>query len=227
MRTIVIGDIHGCYDELKTLLNKLEKSKKYNKKTDKLIFLGDYIDRGDNSRLVIKLIRKLQKNNKNVIALMGNHEDMLLDYLDGIDNSWLYNGANKTMNSYKGFDADFADDIKWMAKLPLYHKDKNFIYVHAGLDLSKPLSKQLKETLLWIREDFIFNTTKYNKRIIYGHTPSFSMGNSAKPYSFNNNICIDTSCVFGGALTALIIDNDDVKEFVQVKKEDKNNDKKN
>lgn len=218
MKTIVIGDIHGCYNELKSLLDKLEKSKKYNKKTDRLIFLGDYIDRGSDSRLVIELIRKLQKTNKNVIALMGNHEDMLLDYLDGNDNSWLYNGAEKTADSYNGHDAEFKSDIKWIRTLPLYYKDKNFIYVHAGLDLTKPLNKQAKETLLWIREDFIYSTIKYNKRVVYGHTPSFFVSGSARPYTFNNNIGIDTGCVYDGALTALIIDGKKIKEFVQVKK---------
>lgn len=222
MKTIVIGDVHGCYYELRKLLDNLKRNGVYNKQTDKLIFLGDYIDRGDNSRLVIKFIRKMQKHNKNVIALKGNHEDMLLNYISGVDSSWKLNGANKTMQSYKGFDAQFIDDIEWMKKLPLYHQDKNFIYVHAGLDLNKPLKEQSKYNLLWIREEFIFNTKKYNKRIIYGHTPSFSITNDIKPYTFNNNICIDTGCVFGGALTALVIDDGKVTEFIQVENNNRN-----
>lgn len=218
MRTIVIGDIHGCYHELKRLLRKLKDSGKYNKKTDKLIFLGDYIDRGDNSRLVVKLIRKMQKNNKNVIALMGNHEDMLINYINNGNIDWAYNGANKTLNSYTGFESEFESDIEWMKSLPLYHKDKNFIYVHAGLDLKKPLNEQTRNTMLWTREEFIYDTTKYNKRVIYGHTPSVAITGLNKPYTFNNNISIDTGCVFDGALTALIIDNGKVKEFIQVEK---------
>ena len=66
-----------------------------------LIFLGDYIDRGKDSKLVVKKIRELQEHNSNVIALMGNHEDMLLNCLRG-DDTWLYNGYNATLESYKG-----------------------------------------------------------------------------------------------------------------------------
>lgn len=221
MRTIVIGDIHGCYHELKRLLRKLKDSGKYNSKTDKLIFLGDYIDRGDNSRLVVKTIRKMQKKNKNVIALMGNHEDMLINYVAKGNIDWAYNGANKTLNSYTGFNSEFESDIEWMKSLPLYHQDKNFIYVHAGLDLKKPLSEQTRNTMLWTREEFIYDTTKYNKRVIYGHTPSVAITGLNKPYTFNGNIGIDTGCIFDGALTALIIDNGKVKEFIQVEKESK------
>ena len=78
--SIVIGDIHRCYNELKELMFDLEQAGEYDKEKDKLVFLGDYIDRGKDSRLVVEFIRGLQKNNKRVIALMGNHEDMLIDY---------------------------------------------------------------------------------------------------------------------------------------------------
>ena len=106
MRTIVIGDIHGCYDELKDLMETLEEEYEYRRGIDKLVFLGDYIDRGNNSRLVIEFIRNLQENNDNVIALMGNHEDMLLNYYKGIDDSWTFNGHNETLKSYKIIHSD-------------------------------------------------------------------------------------------------------------------------
>lgn len=217
MRTFVIGDIHGCYYELKSLLNKIREEEKYNNKIDKLVFIGDYIDRGDNSRLVIKLIKELQNNNNNVIALMGNHEDMLINYLNKENNSWMFNGANSTLNSYMNFDNDFQNDVKWIKQLPLYYEDNDFIYVHAGLDLNKPLNKQERNTILWIREDFIYSDIKYDKRIIYGHTPTIFINENTIPYSNNNNICIDTGCVYGGALTALVIEDSKVKKFVQVK----------
>ena len=82
MRTIVIGDVHGCYRELEELVSKLIEEKKYTPDQDRLIFIGDYIDRGDNPRLAVKYVRQLQeKYGENVITLMGNHEDMLLAYL--------------------------------------------------------------------------------------------------------------------------------------------------
>lgn len=222
MKTIVIGDIHGCYNELKELILTLETEGEYNKNTDKLIFLGDYIDRGDNSRLVIEYIRNLQKNNDNVIALMGNHEDMLLDYIDNADNTWTWNGHTSTMDSYKGFDKQFRKDVQWIRSLPLYHEDEHFIYVHAGIDTYKPMEKQDRFTMLWIREPFIYNTNEYHKKVIFGHTPTMSLGEGHKPVrTFINNIDIDTGCVYGGALTALIINNDEVEGFYQVSKENK------
>lgn len=225
MRTIVIGDVHGCYNELKDLISILEEEGEYKKGIDKLIFLGDYIDRGDNSRLVIEFIRNLQENNENVIALMGNHEDMLLGYLDEGDDSWLWNGYKSTMDSYKNFDKQFDDDVRWIRNLPLYHEDKHFVYVHAGIDPYKPMKKQSRNTLLWVREPFIYSMKEYRKKVIFGHTPTISLTEEYKPiYTFTKNIGIDTACVFGGALTALIIDDDEVNGFYQSRK---NNEKVN
>lgn len=220
MKTIVIGDIHGCYNELKELFTILETEGEYNKDIDKLVFLGDYIDRGKDSRLVIEFIRKLQKNNNNVIALMGNHEDMLLDYLDNKNNTWTWNGHNSTMISYKGFDEQFKNDVEWIRNLPLYDEDEHYIYVHAGVDAYKSMEEQSRNTLLWVREPFIYGIKEYHKRIIFGHTPTINLSEEHKPVcTFANNIDIDTGCVFGGALTALIIDNDKIDGFYQVEKE--------
>lgn len=216
IKTIVIGDIHGCYTELKDLITSLETDGKYNKDTDKLIFLGDYIDRGDNSKLVIEFIRNLQKDNNNVIALMGNHEDMILDYFYGIDNCWTYNGHTETLKSYEGFNEQLIEDIEWIRNLPLYHEDEHFIYVHAGIDVDKTMQEQNKNTLLWIREPFIMNKKKYSKRVVFGHTPTIGINGSDLPmYTDTNNIGIDTGCVYGGALTALIIENGEASEFYQ------------
>ena len=210
MRTIAISDIHGCYNELKKLLSVIEEKGVYNKEEDKLVFLGDYIDRGKDSRLVIELIRNLQKENNNVIALMGNHEDMLLQYNKGIDSYWMYNGGRTTLDSY----------VEWMKNLPLYYEDEHFIFVHAGVDLYKPIEEQEKETLLWTREPFIYGMKKYDKQIVFGHTPTITLNNADKPvYTISNNIDIDTGCVFGGSLSALIMEDGEIKGFHQVKKE--------
>lgn len=220
MRTIVIGDIHGCYNELVRLIDTLVESGEYDGNVDKLVFLGDYIDRGENSRLVIKLIRELQKENENVIALMGNHEDMLIDYLDMRSNDWVWNGHYDTIKSYKGFDDDFEDDIEWMRNLPLYHEDDNFIYVHAGVDVYKPMEEQDRHTLLWIREEFIYNTKEYYKQVIFGHTPTTHLDGVSKPvYTFTYNVDVDTACVYGGALSALIIEDGEIGGFYQIQKE--------
>lgn len=224
MKTIVIGDTHGCYNELKALLAKLRKNGEYNKKTDKLIFLGDYIDRGKDSRRVIGLIKGMQKHNKNVIALMGNHEDMFLNYLKGVDESWTWNGHETIIESYKGYLKHFNNDIEWIKGLPLYYEDEHFIYVHAGVDIDKPMNEQSKHTLLWVREPFIYNSNKYHKQVIFGHTPTLNFGGKTEPvYTFNDNVAIDTGCVFGGALTALIIEDGEISGFYQQEKIKENN----
>lgn len=219
MRTIVIGDVHGCYNELKELIMTLETEGEYKKGIDKLVFLGDYIDRGSDSRLVIEFIKNLQKENDNVIALMGNHEDMLLDYLDYDGENWLWNGYVSTMDSYMGHDRQFREHVRWMRALPLYHEDEHCIYVHAGIDPYKPMEEQDKFTLLWVREKFIYNTKKYHKKVIFGHTPTANLNEGWKPVrTFADNLDIDTGCVYGGALTALIIDDGETNGFYQVDK---------
>lgn len=220
MRTIVIGDIHGCYNELKELMSTLETEEVYNKNTDKLVFLGDYIDRGSDSRLVIKFIRELQENNDNVIALMGNHEDMLLDYMKDISDNWTFNGYASTMESYKGFEKQFKKDVQWMRTLPIYHEDEHFIYVHAGIDPYKPMEEQDEFDMLWVREPFIYNAKKYHKKVIFGHTPTVFLNEDYKPVmTYAGNVDIDTGCVYGGALTALILENGEIDGFYQASKE--------
>lgn len=221
MKTVVVGDIHGCYNELKGLIEDLVLSGQYDKETDKLIFLGDYIDRGKDSRLVIEFIRNLQNDNNNVIALMGNHEDMLLNYYKGLDNWWTWNGYQTTLESYAGYDGLLKEDIKWIKNLPLYHEDEHFVYVHAGVDVDKTLEEQDKHTLLWTREPFIYADKEYHKRVIFGHTPTVNLIGEYKPVCTDtNNIDIDTACVYGGNLTALIIEDGKIQGFYQVRKEE-------
>ena len=219
MRTVAISDIHGCYDELVNLMQDLVDSEVYDPQTDKLIFLGDYIDRGDDSKKVVQYIRNLQKNNDNVIALMGNHEMMCVDYLREESNNWLFNGCNNTIESYRGDKKQLINDAEWMEQLPLYYEDEHFVYVHAGINPNKPLDEHSKYELLWVREPFLYDVSKFPKTVIFGHTPSISMMEGDKPYrTFAGNVCVDTGCVFGGKLTALIITDDNIEGFYQAEK---------
>lgn len=218
MRTIVIGDVHGCYNELKALVGGLITKNAYNHKKDKLIFLGDYIDRGEDSRSVVRFIRGLQEEYKwDVVALMGNHEDMAIEYFSGENYpSWVYNGYESTLKSYDGYHDELMDDLEWMKRLPLYYEDDNYVYVHAGINKNLPMNKQSKNTLLWAREEFINDITKYDKRVIFGHTPKY-----LEPYySYGDDICIDAGCVYGGSLIALVIEDGKEKEVFKVKKGD-------
>ena len=113
MNIFAIGDIHGCFKQLISLQNKILNYPKYKKESDLLIYLGDFIDRGPNSRDVINHITKLQKQNVNSIFLMGNHEQVLIDFLfNNINNLryWLGLGADQTFKSYNIEVANFIKD---------------------------------------------------------------------------------------------------------------------
>ena len=219
MKTIVIGDIHGCYRELDLLVSGLIKEGRYVPEEDRLIFLGDYIDRGDHPRLAVKYIRDLQRMyGEKVIALKGNHEAMLLEYMNRENQGWYYNGYRSTILSYEGYEEAFYDDIMWMSGLPLYYEDEDFIYVHAGIDKSRPMDRQKEEILLWAREEFYLDSRTYEKKVIFGHTPTMFLGNEWVPQWLNYgcDIAIDTGCVYEGKLTAIVIENGQIMEYCQI-----------
>ena len=218
-RIIAISDIHGCYTELKKLIRKLESEGEYDKDTDTLVFLGDYIDRGPDSSKVIKFVRQLQQDNPNVMALMGNHEKMCIDYFEHGDSCWAFNGKRSTVSSYRGI-SDMSDDVKWMKTLPLYYETDSFIFVHAGINPDVPLEENTSYDLLWERDGFIYNPANFKKKIVFGHTPSILFNNTDKPYeTIGGNIGIDTGCVFSGKLTALILEDNEVIKYCQVSAE--------
>lgn len=223
MRTIVIGDVHGNYKKLRELLNGLRSENIYNPSEDKMIFLGDYIDRGENPRITIETIRNLQMENPNVIALKGNHEDMAVKYMENLntENSspWPFNGYENTLYSYESHEDQLLNDLLWMENLPLYHEDDNYIYVHGGINKKLPMEYQKPFDILWSREEFYYDTTPYGKIVIFGHTPVEFLGNHDNtPVFLNGNIAIDTGCFYTGVLTALIIEDGKIKGYCQTQK---------
>src|SRR5215210_8871670 len=140
MATYVIGDIHGRPKLLDQLINNVP----WDVEQDKIVFLGDLVDRGPDAPGVIERVMELAAANPNVVVLRGNHEQMMLDCLDYGDLQWLIpeNGGLATLNSY-GFNlSDLQDvsDIKipdehveFLRGLPFFHEDEKAIYVHAGL----------------------------------------------------------------------------------------------
>ncbi|MBQ8028274.1 MAG: metallophosphoesterase [Clostridia bacterium] len=213
MKTVAIGDIHGCYDELAALIETVKEKEELTKENCRWVFLGDYIDRGDDSRRVIALIRKMQKEENNVVALMGNHEEQFLRWK--ITNSviWFINGGEKTLDSYGSRNDEFISDSAWIKNLRAFYQDEHFIFVHAGMVPEVPLEKQSEHDLLWIREPFIKATGGFPKTVIFGHTPTLHLNNTAKPMkTVAGNINIDTGCVFGGTLTALVTEDGKIKK---------------
>jgi serine/threonine protein phosphatase 1 len=215
MAIYAIGDIHGCYDALKTLFRIMPRSK-----DDIYIFLGDYINRGPNSKETIDWLIKFSKT-FNSIFLRGNHEILMLvaRLNDEKFNEWLNFGGDFTMKSYK-----IKSNKNWINKItsdhwkfledtrPFFQIDK-YIFVHAGLELGISLDKQNMYNLFWKKYD---NPVKYSDTniVICGHT-SRRNGEIA---NFGHTVCIDTYACGGKWLTGL---NVETKEYYQTNQERK------
>jgi diadenosine tetraphosphatase ApaH/serine/threonine PP2A family protein phosphatase len=205
-RTYAIGDIHGCADLLLLLLDRIRAGHPEGSAAA-LIFLGDLIDRGPNSAEVIAIVRALEELMPAgaVQCLMGNHERMMIDWLTGGDELWLMNGAWETMASFGSGDGvpDIPDDVAaWLESRPTWREDDLRIYVHAGLRPGVPAHKQRDLDRLWIREGFLDVDYDFGKHVVHGHTASL-MGPERRRFRTN----IDTGAVYGGTLTAAVLDN--------------------
>jgi diadenosine tetraphosphatase ApaH/serine/threonine PP2A family protein phosphatase len=198
----VIGDIHGCYSELCVLYKTLLTH------TDDIYSVGDLIDRGRDSKSVIHFCI-----DNNIKPVMGNHEDMLIrairksnyEIVPGYETNlshWQWNGGVQTIFSYLGkksrsfrkFTAEFRDSghYDFISKFPLKIELDNCIISHGGIKKNKP-----PDNVLWNREI----PSKLKKIQIIGHTPTENVY-----YKPNHYMNIDTGCVFGGKLTAVVID---------------------
>lgn len=195
-----IGDIHGCYDKLVTLMERID----IDYEEDLLIFMGDYIDRGKNSFEVVEYLIDLRERHPGTIFLKGNHEEMLEKYLSGEDRlTYLVNGGQQTLENYLQRrpkpDQDLFPEshIDFFKRLLLYFETDDYIFVHAGLRNKIPLEKQTSEDFLWIREKFIHSKYDFGKQVVFGHTPF------PEPLMLPNKIGIDTGAVYGRKLTCV------------------------
>lgn len=205
----IFGDIHGCYNRLLGLFDKLEG---IIKDDDILVFLGDYIDRGTYSYEVIEYLISISGRGNKTIFLKGNHEDMFLKYLRGEDSAGIYldNGGGMTLQSYKkncGRLKIPQEHQKFFQNLQLYYEKDDFISVHAGFNPKVyNIEQQLEKDILWIREEFYRAERRWDKTIIFGHTPCIILGRKLQSVYFDegrNIIGIDTGAVYGGVLTCL------------------------
>ena len=205
-RLLAIGDIHGCADEVEVLLDHLAPAA-----GDKLVFVGDYVDRGPESRAVLdRLIGLSSDSAAEWVFLKGNHEDMLLSYLglDGAHGSvFLRNGGRATLASY-GLTPDRSPEevaaalppahLEFLGKLRLYEIDGPFLFVHAGVSPILPLERQDGDDLLWIREEFIRHRHVLPYTIVFGHTPHREV-----LWHLPYKIGLDTGCVYGNKLSCI------------------------
>ncbi len=196
----VIGDIHGCLDPLRRLMDQIHPSE-----TDEVVFVGDYIDRGPDSRGVIDYLLTLRGR---YIFLMGNHERMFLDFLQGKDRFlFLYNGGTATVDSYGGLSNIPAAHLAFLDRLLLYYETEEYFFVHGGIRPGIPLQEQDPKDLLWIREEFYAYPGRYPKTVVFGHTPMREV------LMEKDRIGIDTACVYGNKLTCLTLPS---REVIQV-----------
>jgi serine/threonine protein phosphatase 1 len=199
-KTFIVGDIHGCLETLKRLIDTI----KWNPSNDRLIFIGDYIDRGENAKGVIDFILQLQDNSSLVECLIGNHEKMFLDYLSNNDpQSFVLNGGLSTLRSYKESRKRAQDPLipsthlKFLSSLLSMIELEHYYIVHAGFRPYKRIEDQDLFDLIWIRDEFIYSDYDFGKVVIFGHTPFHS------PMIMKNKIGIDTGAVYGNCLTCL------------------------
>lgn len=188
MKTFVVGDVHGRHAQLRRLLEIIPREES----SDTLVFLGDLIDRGPDAPGCVELVMSLQRDNpEHVLCLRGNHEQMLLDFIEGSANLWItpVTGGERTFEQYTGksltiikeqdlVDARSAiensvplEQLDFLNALPYYHEDDYAIYVHAGLDRVKHPKDTPPQALLWMR-DMEFYKNYRGKPCIFGHTPT-------------------------------------------------------
>ena len=199
-KIFIVGDVHGCLEMLKRLIDKIE----WNQSNDRLIFIGDYIDRGQDSKGVVDFILKLKKDSPLIQCLIGNHEQMFLDYLSGVDSqSFILNGGLQTLRSYNEERLRSEDPLIpsahldfFSSLLPMIELEQCYI-VHAGFRPNIRIEDQDIIDMIWIRDEFIYSDYDFGEVVIFGHTPFNS------PIIMKNKIGIDTGAVYGNCLTCL------------------------
>jgi serine/threonine protein phosphatase 1 len=211
MGRYVIGDIHGCVAELSRLVEALPLAQ-----GDRIVFLGDYIDRGPDSRAVVSYLLSLPRDYRGIefVFLKGNHEDMLLSYL-GLGGEhgdmFLANGGRATLASYgiephqctaeHALSVIPASHLSFFQALNRYHIMDPFLCVHAGIQPQKSLAEQTDEELFWIRNAFIYCSHTLPYTVLFGHTPQ-----STVFYDLPFKVGLDTGLVYGNMLTCLEVD---------------------
>ena len=178
-RVLVIGDVHGMYEKLIKLMDKI----RFNPDEDLLIFLGDYIDRGPDPGRCLQYIFALQQQYPDVVVcLMGNHEVMMSSYfmqkrgsynnlIVDYAGSWLDNGGLETLKQLDEMDADTKEELlQWVMNLPVKYQYQDYFFCHAGVDPDVPLAVQNEFDMLWRRQQW-WEQYKGEETLVVGHTP--------------------------------------------------------
>lgn len=204
-RTIAIGDIHGCSAALERLIREIDP-----RREDVVITLGDYADRGPDTRGVIDQLLMLPKRCE-VVSLLGNHERMMLDALEACEQGvcvsefdiWMHCGGDETIASYGGLMGIPQNHIAFLRRCRRFHETPTHAFVHANYSAQLPFDAQPEYTLLW--EHISRRVPKPHtsgKTVVVGHTPQ----PDGEILNLGHLICIDTYCFGHGCLTALDVE---------------------
>lgn len=215
MRTVTyaIGDIHGRLDLLERLLDAVEGDAAERGAAAKIVFTGDYVDRGPASRGVVeRVMAGPRRAGDSFVPLRGNHDDLFVAAVTRGDvvPDWAWTLYGHTVESYgltvaglRGHDGELRRHAAFLASLPLTHDDGTHLFVHAGIRPGVPLERQDPEDLTWIRDEFLGFEGRLPRRVVHGHT---IMGD--RPVVTPNRISIDTGAYRSGILTAAVLDPD-------------------
>ncbi len=228
MRIYAIGDVHGYLNLLETLHQKIDIDlKKHPVNKYRIIFVGDYIDRGPDSAGCVEYLVNLLADNSNVICLKGNHEDKLEQFLikpaDVADSFFTYGGADCAtsygvdMTGYNGTtDEKLQKCAELGEKIPKHHREfysrlpatvtyGDYLFTHAGVRPGIALDQQSEHDLIWIRYDFISHQSLYDKVIVHGHTPAYPME------ILPNRINVDTHAYHTSVLSCIVLEGTDYR----------------
>lgn len=215
-RVYAIGDIHGCLARLHALHRLIREDLAARPTADPLlVHIGDYVDRGPDSRGVVALLSAGDPISAvPTVNLMGNHERTMLDALGGAGASmtdWMISGGKEALASWGGNHEaprnDWAAHVPdahtaWMRALPYKHQVDSYFFAHAGVRPGVALTDQMPQDLMTIRNSFLYSEDSHGAVVVHGHTPR------GMPEIRHNRIGIDTGAVFDGALTCVVLETD-------------------
>jgi serine/threonine protein phosphatase 1 len=220
-RIYAIGDVHGRADLLERLRTAIVEDAKWHPVPRKVVvYLGDYVDRGPDSRGVVDLLVREALPGFESVFLKGNHEDSLLQFLTdpGITPAWMAYGGEATLYSYgvRPPDSRKVQDVlgaqkafihalpsahlEFLAALKLVHIEGDYAFVHAGFREGVPIEFQDPQDMMWIRNEFLFSDADFGKVAVHGHTIT------DRPEIRPNRIGIDTGAFATGTLTCLVLE---------------------
>ena len=226
LRLYAIGDIHGRLDLLSRLhhLIREDAGRRGGDATNRIVYLGDYVDRGFESRGVIDALLAPMAGFERIF-LMGNHEEAVLRFLEepGFGPAWYAVGGDATLISYgvhlsrdlKTTEQRFlkarndlaaqlpAEHLAFLRGLNLCHEVDPYFFVHAGVRPQRPLQRQTQEDMLWIRDEFLLWDGGFEKIVVHGHTPT------DKPEIRKHRIGIDTGAYATNVLTCLVLEGEE------------------